>query len=570
MAEIIQGIFINPPIAIARLGESTTPQEAYRWVQTPTPRTSGGETTVAPDWTLVVQSDGSVEPVMPGRLHFRDGALIRPVCPFFEVWALLGESDSAPSTWHEVALTPALLTQHGATPNNLVLRVDAQNRKAARRTRNPGMRFGTFPPVEVRADNHAVQPLLGISPPGATGVNRLIPNGRNIPLGAVQFIRSRSQPAPGLTPAWSALVNGQPLVNVEVIRLRFTPARGRFYGPASAAQPQPTISGDSFAPIENNPNRKFLNAQAVWVGFNAQAPAGVPPNTQAPAVVPPDTYDGASVGSFGSLGVVDDTCEARLEFTLSLPGGRNLTAHANVFVGPPDFAPDRRPFLSLADELNDRAGDAAARNAGLNATQRDAWVEDLFERIYETVSLFNLDLQRAGNAIRLTPGQLAATPIPGDGVPGPDFAMGGRDALRDRNRPLPGATNNVPLPLTERARERHRFISDLQALRDLVLEQPNRLERLVRRPFEAESGEGLRNTTMRMPPFMAQSTPTTPLTLAAWQYELLMAWVEAVKLTATPSAETLSAAVPAEPAPLSEAAATRRAEVLARLDAGGH
>ena len=31
MAKIIQAIFVNPPIAIARLGGSTVPQEAFRW-----------------------------------------------------------------------------------------------------------------------------------------------------------------------------------------------------------------------------------------------------------------------------------------------------------------------------------------------------------------------------------------------------------------------------------------------------------------------------------------------------------------------------------------------------------
>ncbi|MBI1761951.1 MAG: hypothetical protein HYR56_10995 [Acidobacteria bacterium] len=551
MAEILQTIFLNPPIAIARLGDGTTPQEAYRWVQTPTPR-SPGETTVKPDWTLVVQTDGSVEPVMPGQLNFRDGALIRPVCPFFELWALLGEPGSAPDTWHETPVTPALLTQHGAAPNDLLVRVDAQNLKAARRTFDPAMRFGTFPPVEVRGDNHAVAPLLAVSPPGVPAANRLIPAGRNIPLGALQVMRSRPQPAPGMT-AWSAEVN------VEIIRVRFTPARGRFYGPPDAATPHvPPGAATAFPLVEAN--RAFLNPGASWVGANAQDQAIDQPS---------DTYDGADVGTNVSLGVVDDTCEARLEFTLALPGGRTLAAHANVFVAPPDFAPDRRPFLSLADELNDCVGAAAARNAGLDAAQRDAWVEDLFERIYETVSLFNLDHWRAANAIQLTPGQQAATPIPLDGVPQPRRAMGGRDALRNRDFALPAVTANAPLPLTEHARARHRFLSDLEALRDLVLQKPERLAQLVRRPFEAEAGEGLRRTTMRMPPFMAQSTPATPLTLAAWQYDLLMAWVEAVKLTPIPLAGPLAAVAAAAPVPLSEAAAARRAAVLAHLGAGG-
>jgi len=548
MAEIIQRIFVNPPIAIARLGGSTTPQNAYRWVQSPNPRSSG-ETTIEPDWSLAVLVDGTVQPTMPDRLTFREGALIRPVCPFFELWALLGEPGSPPDTWREAPVTPALLAQHGAGLNKLVVRVNAQNRKAARRTRNAEMSFGAFPPVEILGDNHAVAPLLATSPPNVPATRRLIPAGRNIPLGSFQVLRSAPQPAPGATP-WSQVVDGRPLVDVEVIRFRFTPARGRFYGPPAAAQPQPSPGGGNFAPVEAN--QAFLNPNAVWVGFNAQ--------TNPPPTVPPDTYDGASVGQNRSLGVVDDTCDARIEVSLTLPGGRTLTAGANVFSGPPDYGPDRRPFLSLADELNDRTGDGAARSNSLSEGERDAWVEDLFERIYETVSLFNVDFWRNQNAKELPPNQLTAA-IPQDQLPNQRRAMGGRDALRDRLFAVPASNDNAPLPLTEHARDRHRALSNLQSLRDLVLQAPGRIERLVRGPFEAEAQENLRSTTMRMPPFMAHSN-AGPLTLAAWQYDLLIAWVRAVEAHPIPLAA-------AEVIPISEAAADRRAAVLARIRGGG-
>jgi hypothetical protein len=69
-----------------------------------------------------------------------------------------------------------------------------------------------------------------------------------------------------------------------------------------------------------------------------------------------------------SLGVVDDTCGVDVTVTLALPQTFKapLVARANIFVGPPDFGPDRRPFLSLADELADRCSDAAERNAALS------------------------------------------------------------------------------------------------------------------------------------------------------------------------------------------------------------
>src|SRR5580765_7279719 len=114
MAEVIQSIFIDPPIAIARVGGSTVPQDAYLWVESPDPR-SDGETTIVPTWSLDILPDGSVSPTLPTELRFRDGALIRPVCPFFELRALVGAPGSAPNTWREAPITPALLSQHGAS-----------------------------------------------------------------------------------------------------------------------------------------------------------------------------------------------------------------------------------------------------------------------------------------------------------------------------------------------------------------------------------------------------------------------------------------------------------------------
>jgi hypothetical protein len=562
MAETLQRLFTNPPIAVARLGGSTTPQNSYKWVESPNPR-SNGETTIEPDWSLVVQSDGTVEPVMPTSLAFRDGALIRPVCPFIELWASVGEPGSDPSTWKEVPVTPDLLTKNSVNPNSLVIKVDAKNLKVSRRTGNDELRFGTFPPIEVRGDNHTPVQILAGSPPGVAASRRMIPANQNIPLGSLQVMKSRPQPAPDPTTPWTQLVDGIPTVNVELIRFRFTPARGHFYGPPNSAQLQPVDGGLTFAPVEST--RAFLNANAGWAGFNALST--VP---DAPA----DTYDGADIGQNRSLGVVDDTCEVRLDISLTLPAPINkvLTASTAIFVSPPDFAPDRRPFLSLADELNDRAGDSASRTALMSAAERDAWVEDLFERIYETVSLLNLDFWRSQKAIRLT-GNRLTTPIPGDQTSAPTSAMGSRDALRNRSFALPAAGQDTKLPLSEHARFRHRQLSDLQALRDFISQNPGRLTALVRRSFEAERGEessgngGIGSTTMRMPPFMRNSN-AGPLTLAGWQYDLLMAWVNAIEAPPAPAPPSPAAALTGAAAPLkplSEAATRRRAQVLARI-----
>jgi hypothetical protein len=107
---------------------------------------------------------------------------------------------------------------------------------------------------------------------------------------------------------------------------------------------------------------------------------------------------------------------------------------------------------------------------------------------------------------------------------------------------------------------RHRSLSDLDFLRNFVSQNHGRLATLIRRSFEAESGEasdGIGTTTMRMPPFMRNSN-AGPLTLTAWQYDLLMTWVNEV--------ETAPVASRAATTQVSEAATRRRAQVMARIN----
>jgi hypothetical protein len=393
----IRRIFFTPPVAIARLGGSLTPLVAFEWTRGD-PHTIA-ETRIRPTWTLDVLPDGSVAPRMPAQILVRDGALLRPVAPFLELWALIGDGPAAALT--AVPVTPDLLTANGASEARLSFTIEAMNRKAARRTGRASLRFGTFPPVRVQADDHRAVALAGVSPPGTP--QPMIPPGRSIPLGQVQVLRPVAQPD---GQPWSATVR------VDVIRLRFTPARGRFYGPPGAAQTSPPAVPSAQA---------FLNAAAGWEGA-----------ARSDRVVPADTVDESSVGV--SLGVVDDTCDARISAELVLASG-SMRCTANVTVGPPHYAPDRRPFLSLADEINDRQHDPQ-RDAALSDADRAAWVEDLFERVFETASAMDLDFWRAQAARQLLPDE-RRSPIPGDGVPEPTRAMGGADRLRDRTSPFP-------------------------------------------------------------------------------------------------------------------------------------
>ncbi|TPI62534.1 hypothetical protein FJ420_06915 [Mesorhizobium sp. B3-1-3] len=546
MTEIIQNIFLDPPIVVARLGGSTTPLAAYSWGTAPNPR-NDEDTAILPDWSLNVLPDGSIEPFRPDSIRFRDGILVRPVCPFIEVWAQLGEPDSEPTSWRDAPVTEALLAKFGVDLSAVAFTIDARNAKAARRTLNQDLIYGLFPSVRLRGDQHEPVSLSASSPPGVA--KPMIPRERSIPFGSIQVIRPHANPTAGSAP-WPATID------LEVLRVRFTPATGTFYGPPQASIPTP----ESSVPAVQAANA-FLDPDAGW--FNSRAAGGG-------FVIPGDTFDFFEVGGTQfSLGVVDDTCEVRIDVTLRLAqsGVGPLAAHTNIFVGPPDFAPDRRPFLSIADELNDRSATAEARSSSMSAEERAIWVQDLFERIYETASLLNVDYWRRRRGLRgLDGARLATTAIVGDGVVPVDQALGSRDALRNPNLSVPGITLDVPLPLSQHARERHRSLSDLQRLVDFVVSDPTRLKTLIRGPFEVEAGEGGNATTMRMPPFMRASN-ASPLTLAAWQYSLLMRW--AGELTAprppAPVGDALVAALAPAAVSLSEAAATRRAEVLARL-----
>src|SRR5437773_5954734 len=95
----ILSVFFQPPMAIARLGGSDTPLEAFTWKEDPSLH-GAGRTVIEPVPSLEVHRDGSVRPYLPSLIRFRDGDLLRPVAPFFELWAVVetapGMTDEQP------------------------------------------------------------------------------------------------------------------------------------------------------------------------------------------------------------------------------------------------------------------------------------------------------------------------------------------------------------------------------------------------------------------------------------------------------------------------------------------
>src|SRR5215470_5787231 len=120
----IEELFFLPPMAVARLGGSDTPMACFRWLEDPSLH-GAGLTVITPAVSLAVLANGSVQPFEPAVLQFRDADLLRPVAPFFELWAQVDGK--------EKPLTLQLLKELGGSLDAIRYSVTAANRKAARR-----------------------------------------------------------------------------------------------------------------------------------------------------------------------------------------------------------------------------------------------------------------------------------------------------------------------------------------------------------------------------------------------------------------------------------------------------
>jgi hypothetical protein len=523
----LRAVYVLPPFAIARLGASDTPVEAFDSVENPATH-GAGRTVIRPAVSLRVRSDGSVQPYMPSVILFRDGPgqKIRPTAPFFELWGRFDDSDEAQP------LTATRLEAIGGSLGRVLWRVRAANLKAARRTKSPADGFGTE--ITVRANEHALVPLMAVSP-NVAGVPPLVRASAPILLGRVQAIRPYPRTELG--------------VDLDVIRLRFTPGPGEVFGP-----PSTTVAADPDAPAgsirqyEIVPERnRILNGEASWANFR--------PTNDMEQPEPADTFDGVLDTATGiggqSWGVVDDTCDVVIEATVEVSSDR-VTATARASAGPPDFAPDRRPFMSLADDLADRELPAlTAAQIAEPVTVEE--VADLLRRVFETVSLTNLDALRRMMLSGQPPKD--SDPVPVTSLPG---------SMTDVDRPLADKTPSVLGPrasdgrlgYTQVAQDVHGEIADIDNMLTLFRTQAERIRHLLRPPFARIADlpaqpldtlptdqlgtppksvltprerdprvlrDGLHD--MRMPPYM-RDADAAPLSLSWRQYREVLALID--------------------------------------------
>ena len=336
---MIHELRILPPLAIARFGSAPTPMDNYDAVVDPV--NPLGYRMLRPAETLEVDVDsGAIARVfVPDALSFTEDGAVRPVAPFLEVWALVGDQTLSDGGRLEV-LTTAMLADEGASADDVRWQVQVANLKVMRRTGEAR--------DAVRADSgefsdHARRPLPGECE------NFLA--GRTIGLGHAQYIR--------------------PSADHPEIRLRFTPAAGRIYGPTRAPFP------NAPAPDPNVSEAVYDAQRGGWDGYRD---AGGPQDT-----APGDIYAGRRIGNDQvSSGYLDDGCDGIVRVTLEL-GGRTLRAHGRVAAGPPAYAPDALPIRTVADELEQAL-------LGPTVDPSDATlerVEEIVRRAFETVRLLN-------------------------------------------------------------------------------------------------------------------------------------------------------------------------------------
>jgi hypothetical protein len=340
MSRKIVELRILPPFAIARLGSSPDPMDNYQLV-TADPI---GPRQIQPAETLLVNSEtGEVEAKQPPfEVRFRDDDYrIRPIAPFLEVWARFHGDDAL------VPLTTGILSKLGLKPAAVKWKVHVANIKAYRRTGDPNDQIeaqtGTF-------SDHRKHTL--------DGQCKNFLNGKTVPLGFVQYVKPSKQ--------------------FPEIRIRYTPAAGKVYGPPpDTGEEDPNIADAVYDPEKGK-----------WKGYFDPTDVVNDPLGVRKATNPAQIYAGKLMddGNQISYGYLDDECDGIVEVEIKV-GGAKLGAYARIAAGPPTFAPDSMPVRTVGDEL-----EQAMFGPDLDTPvteQEIADVRDVVRRALETVRLMN-------------------------------------------------------------------------------------------------------------------------------------------------------------------------------------
>jgi hypothetical protein len=383
----IKALRILPPIAIGRLGSAADPLVAYEIEADPEHpldlfRIKGAK-------TLVVDRDSGeiLDSFVPEVVSFKEECTldgeptdrIRPVAPFLEVWARVADD-----RW--VPLTLDLLAENDLTPAALSWQATVANRKVARRTADENDQVTARTPV---FSTHQPHPLHGQCP-------NFVDADAFIDLGQVQYIK--------------------PTAQYPEIRLRFTPARGKIYGPKLDPEELARTYGSDWPDTvwTPPPEQAVYDPDKGWFKFETDKASGVPQSrsdgdeserleareTWPPslyAIVPPGPSwlnDNIAVGR----GYLDDTCDGVVEVRLTLSDGAVLEAAGRICSGPPAVVPDTVFLRTLADDLDQVIhGPWVPTEESEEETRRRAL--DIVRRAFDTVRYLNVAVMN-GNPVQ--------------------------------------------------------------------------------------------------------------------------------------------------------------------------
>ena len=375
----IRALRIFPPLAFARFGSASQPQHNYE-LENPD---GLGFRRIVPGDTLIVAENGALTILpRPDPTHmtsenvaemFRDGDQIRPVAPFFEVWALTDEHQE-----EFVPLTLELIEKEQIDLSAISWFVHVRNRKVFRRTGDEN----DIVLAETKLfSSHDPQPLRGTNP--------YFDEGKTIEFGSVQFVK----------PEKTSDIHSQ-------IRLRFTPGPGKIYGPRGRRMNK----GGKVGVPRNESHVTPIYNQGTWPSFTHKTPGrdidSDSPRQTLPsslyaneAMIPPWLNNENAI----SRGYIDDACDGFIAVRLERPNDKSLMTKARICVGPPSFVPDFQFVRTLADDLDQIINGPTADDLDVAEARRRSL--DIVRRAYETVRFMNVAVMN-GNPVD---GRSAAT-----------------------------------------------------------------------------------------------------------------------------------------------------------------
>ena len=486
-------IWLTPPLAFGRLGSAGRPMQNFSWAPNVIAPGRKPTTRLQAEETLTLDDDGvvSAKPASQfNQIEFKDGSgRFFPVCPFFELhgeWDDAGKKRSGP-------ISETLLSLHGPNVDgrpfslaDVEWTIVVGNLKAHHYTLADSDRLEAR---VVIAGNHTRRvALAGSTPSHVGGVEvageRMVAPQTPISLGEIQIAK--------------------PSKDFPELRIRIYPPAGLVYGTADLSSRPLSGEWQGF----RLPRREIVNPLSAWAKLRLN-------EIQQPPLQGADSRNNpgglAALDDDGvSLGLVDDVSDGIVICRVG-----ELVAHARIAIGPPDFAPNARPIVSLQDGLADREDRASVRAGQFTLVELEALVHDIFERALEASDLMNKDAQsdrahRENGEQRLPP--------PPNGFQ--DRAIGTlwpRAAPISANNPAP---NNVDtLPVTAEGQRKHRRLNALEYLKDRLREEPGFLDTWLRPPVDPSSAYD-----RRMPPLMRNSD-RYPIHLTRRQFEIVHAWV---------------------------------------------